>query len=59
MANVGVVTVVESGTVSVVVEIDAGSCPPPPSSTHSATMAPINMRENNASNKTLRDIYST
>ena len=52
-----VVDVVESGTVSVVVEIDAGSCPPPPNVTHSATMAPISMRENNASNKTFKNIY--
>ena len=51
--------VVANGTVSVVVEIDAGSCPPPPSVTHSATMAPINMRENSASNKTFKNIYPT
>ena len=52
-----VVDVVEVDTVSVVVEIDAGSCPPPPSVTHSATMAPVIMRENNAS-KTFKNIYS-
>ena len=55
-ANSGL-DVVESGTVSVIVEIDAGSCLPPPNVTHSATMAPISMRENNASNKTFMNIY--
>ena len=58
MANVAgvcvMIVVVEIDTVSVVVEIDAGSCPPPPSVTHSATMAPINTNANSASNKTLK-----
>ena len=52
-----VVDEVENGPVSVVVEIDAGSCPPPIIVTHSATMAPVIMRENNAS-KTFKNIYS-
>ena len=55
-----VVDAVENGTVGVVVEIDAGSCPCPPSATQNATMAAINMRENNEQmNKTFNNVLST
>ena len=52
-----VVDVVDSGTVSVVVEIDAGSCPSRPSVTLNATMAPTNTNANSARNTTFKLTY--
>ena len=48
--------VVANGTVSVVVEIDSGSFPLPPSVTHSAIMAPMNTNANSARHNTFLKI---